>query len=115
MTRPRLDTSSTRRHARATTRRKWNDLAGPMREVIYIFEREGPRGGSYWRLVLECGHSVARKRWDPKDASAVAQTMFRPLSEKLAPGRVQCHYCGSGCERQDPAVLIALLGGDAPA
>ena len=31
-----------------------------MREVVHIFEREGPHGGPYWRLVLECGHSVAR-------------------------------------------------------
>lgn len=38
--------------------------------------------------------------------------MFRPLSERLAPKRAQCHYCGSGCERQDPAVLIRLFGGD---
>jgi hypothetical protein len=111
-TRPRLNTSSTRRHARGTTPRRWNDLAGPTREVVHIFEREGARGGPYWRLVLECGHSVARKRHDPRSFSAIAQAMFRPLSERLAPRHAQCHYCGSGCERQDPMVLIKLFEGD---
>jgi hypothetical protein len=82
-----------------------------MREVVHIFEREGPRGGPYWRLVLECGHSVARKRHDSKSFSAIAQAMFRPLSEGLAPSHVQCHYCGSGGERQDPVFLIRLFGG----
>lgn len=109
MSRPRLNTSSTRRHPRGTSRRKWNDLAGPLREVVYIFAREGARGGPYWRLVLECGHSVARKRHNPEN---FPQTLFRPLSEKLAPKRVQCHYCGSGCAVQDPAVLIRLFGGE---
>jgi len=112
MTRSPLNTSSTRSHARATTRRKWNDLAGPLREVVYIFDRVGPRGGPYWRLVLECGHSVARKRHDPKDFAAVSHAMFRPLSE--SPKRVQCHDCGSGCEPQDPRVLIRLFGGEVP-
>jgi hypothetical protein len=41
-----------------------------MREVVYIFEREGERGGAIWWLVLECGHSVARKRYDSKNWSA---------------------------------------------
>jgi hypothetical protein len=97
MTRPRLSTSSTRRHARGTTKRRWNDLAGPMREVVHIFERERPRGGPYWRLVLECGHSVARKRHNPRS---------------FAPRHAQCHYCGSECERQDPMVVIRLFEGD---
>lgn len=94
MIRPRLNTSSTRRHTSGTSRRRWNDLAGPMREVVHISKGEGPRGGPYWRLVLECGHSVARTRYDPKRLSALAQAMFRPLSEFLAPRRVQCLYCG---------------------
>jgi hypothetical protein len=111
MTRPRLNTASTRTHSRATTRRQWNELAGPLREVVYIFSREGPRGGPYWRLILECGHSVARKRYDPKN---IAQSVFRPLSEKLAPQHVQCHYCGSGSSPCDPAILIKLFGGDVP-
>jgi hypothetical protein len=114
MTRPRLNTSTTRRHTRATTRRKWNDLAGPLREVVYIFAREGPRSGPYWRLVLACGHSVARKRRSLKDFSALAQVMFRPLDKLLAPRHVQCHDCGSGCEQQDPRILIKLFGGEVP-
>lgn len=81
MTRPCLNTSSMRH--RTTTRRRWNDLAGPPREVVHIFEREGPRGGPYWRLVLECRHSVARKRHDPKDFTAMAQVMF-PAARRAA-------------------------------
>lgn len=82
------NTSSTRRHARATRPRKKSDLAGPMREVVYIFEREGARGGGYWWLVLSCGHTVARKRCVAKHWTAMVHLMFRPLSEKLAPKRV---------------------------
>lgn len=104
-------TSSTRRHARATSPRKKSELAGPLREVVYIFEREGARNGGHWRLVLECGHSVARKRYVPKADMAMVHAMFRPLSEKLAPQRVQCFYCGSGSAPCDPWVLIEYFGG----
>jgi hypothetical protein len=92
-------------------------LAGPLRDVIYIFDREGPNGGFHWRLVLECGHGVtrpSRRAKDAKDVSAIAQTMFRPLSEKLAPKRVQCHHCGSGAVRRDPWLLIKACGGVVP-
>ena len=109
-----MKTSSTRRHARATSPRKKSDLAGPLREVVYIFERQGDRGGSFWWLVLDCGHAVARKRYANKSLAALAQLMFRPLSEKLAPKRAQCHYCGSGSEKIDPAVMIRAFGGEAP-
>ena len=78
------------RHARAPSKRERGDLDGPLREVVYIFEREGPRSGAFWLLVLECGHSVARPRREARSLSAFAQSMFRPLAEKLAPGRVQC-------------------------
>lgn len=83
-----------------------------MREVAYIFEREGVRGGAIWLLILECGHPAGRKRTSPKSWSQLAQAMFRPLSEKLAPQRVQCHHCGSGEPTRDPAALIRALGGE---
>lgn len=108
---PGSKTSSTRRHARATAPRKKSELAGPMREVVYIFERTGVRNGAIWWLVLECGHAVARKRYDAKNWTAMVHMMFRPLEEKLAPKRAQCHYCGSGHEKRDPARMIAAFGG----
>lgn len=82
-----------------------------MREVVYIFEREGTRGGSIWWFVLSCGHAVARKRYAAKSWTAMVLLMRRPLSEKLAPKRVRCNYCGSGCEKQDPAALVRAFGG----
>jgi hypothetical protein len=98
----------------ATRRRAPGPLAGPRRDVVYIFEREGDHGGSYWLLVLECGHSATRPRVNPKDPlNALTHALFRPLAEKFAPKRVQCMYCGSGCEKDDPWVLIEALGGPA--
>ena len=111
---PGSKTSSTRRHARTTSPRNKSELAGPMREVVYIFEREGSRGGGLWWLVLECGHAVARKRYVANHWTAMVHLMFKPLSEKLAPRRCQCHYCGSGAAKQDPALLIKAFGGPTP-
>jgi len=91
---------------KSPSHRKRDPLAGPRREVIYIFEREGSCGGPYWLLVLACGHAVSRRR---HDSSNFVQTMFRPLSEKLAPRHVRCHYCGMGAEHRDPWILIQAL------
>lgn len=91
--------------------RKPGPLDGPRREVVYIFEREGDRGGAYWQLVLACGHSAIRSRVNPRDTAAMVSAMFRPLAEKLAPRRVQCVYCGLRCETRDPWLLIEALGG----
>ena len=104
--------SSTRRHSRATTRRRKSDLSGPSRSVVYIFEREGVRGGAHWLLVLDCGHVVARKRFVAKSLGAQIGSLFRPLHEKLAPRHVQCHTCASGQEKIDPAVMIRAFGGE---
>jgi hypothetical protein len=93
-------------------RRSSNELAGPLREVVYIFDRNGVRGAAIWLLILECGHPVVRKRLDSKMLSGLAQAMFRPLSEKLAPKRAQCHRCGSGAPALDPWHLIRALGGE---
>jgi len=91
--------------------RQKSELAGPLREVVYIFEREGTRGGGFWWLVLSCGHAVARKRYGSRSDTAMVHAMFRPLSEKLAPKRAQCHSCGSGSASQDPWILIEAFGG----
>jgi hypothetical protein len=84
-----------------------------MRKVVYIFEREGERGGGIWWLVLECGHAVARKRYVAKHWTQMVHLMLRPLEEKLAPKRCQCHSCGHGHEKLDPAVMIKAFGGPA--
>lgn len=79
---------------------------GPFRKVVYIFEREGDAGGTFWLLVLDCGHHVFR----PRHATTIA-SLFHPMSRKLAPKRTRCHYCGTGAETHDPAVTIRMLGG----
>lgn len=107
----RHSTNSSRRHARATGRLPKSELSGPLRGVVYIFEREGIRGGAFWWLVLDCGHAVARRRLEAKSCAAMAQLMFRPLEERLAPKRAQCHYCGAGSASQDPWSMIKALGG----
>ena len=100
-------------HSRTSSRGK-SELDGPFREVVYIFERDGDRGGAYWWLVLSCGHCVARSRYVAKDWSAMVHAMFRPLSEKVAPKRCRCHSCGSGQPALDPAVVIKAFGGEVP-
>lgn len=94
------------------SKRARSALGGPKRVVVYIFKREGMRGAALWLLVLECGHPVIRNRSDPKSWSALAQAMFRPLREKLAPQRAQCHRCGAGETPCDPVPLIRALGGE---
>ncbi len=103
--------STSKRYSRATARREKSELAGPLRDVVYIFEREGERGGGFWWLVLDCGHAVARKRYAAKSFHAQVHLMFKPLEEKFAPKRVQCHYCGAGSAKQDPWIMIKALGG----
>ncbi len=78
----------------------------PMREVVHIIEREGTHGGALWWLVLECGHSVSRRRVVSKNRPAA---MFEPIERRLAPKHALCLYCQSGAARQDPAILIKAL------
>lgn len=106
MSKPRDSTKGRRTRPRAPS-----ELAGPVREVVYIFERQGVRGGAIWWLVLSCGHAVARKRYEAKSWTAQVHMMFRPLEEKLAPKHCQCHYCGSGSAQQDPWLLVKAFGG----
>jgi len=85
---------------------------GPLREVIYIFEREGDRGGGIWRLVLACGHSVSRKRRTVGEGPmAQVRALFEPLESFLAPKRVRYFCCGAGHPPQDPWVLVEAFGG----
>lgn len=91
-----------------------SELGGPMRDVVYIFERAGSRGGSFWWLVLDCGHAVARKRTPLKSDTVLIHLLLKPVEEKLAPKRAQCHYCGSGSAPRDPWALVKALGGDVP-
>jgi len=100
-----------RRSRSGTRKRPRSELAGPTRDVVYIFEREGVRGGGIWWLVLDCGHAVARKRYVAKGFPAQVHLMFRPLEEKLAPKRCQCYWCGWGSSKVDPWVTIKAFGG----
>ena len=88
-----------------------SELGGPMCDVVYIFEGEGDQGGGHWRLVLACGHSVARKRYVPREDTALVHALLRPLAEKLAPKKVKCFYCGMGSAPCDPWILIEAFGG----
>jgi hypothetical protein len=97
---------------RSRSKRAPSELAGPLRKVVYIFERDGERGGGIWWLVLECGHSVARKRYvGGPGASPMIHLLFRPLEEKLAPKRCQCFYCAAGHDKIDPWITINAFGG----
>jgi hypothetical protein len=87
---------------------------GPLREVVYIFEREGDRGGGLWWLVLSCGHSVSRKRFTVNSLGQMAQALFRQIEQNLAPKRARCYMCQAGHEPQDPALLIRAFGGEIP-
>jgi hypothetical protein len=87
-------------------------LPGPRRQVVYIFSRDGARGGGHWMLVLECGHMVARRRFVSKPSpTKFAQAMFVPLEAKLAPQHAECFYCEAGKPKVDPAIMIKALGG----
>jgi hypothetical protein len=85
-----------------------------MREVVYIFERDGDQGGAIWWLVLVCGHSVARPRHVAKDWSSMVRALFKPVEASLAPKRCRCHSCGLGQQNLDPAITIKAFGGDVP-
>ncbi len=98
------------RRSRGGTRTR-GPMAGPLRDVVYIFEREGERGGAIWWLILECGHAVARKRYEAKNWTAQVHMMFRPIEEKLAPKKCHCHYCDAGVPRADPWILVEAFGG----
>jgi hypothetical protein len=56
------------------------------RKVDHIDEREGPRGGTYWRLGLECGHFAWRHRRVPNGNTLTAVG-------KTAPRWVYCPIC----------------------
>ena len=76
-----------------------------MREVVYIFEREGLRGGPYWRLVLECGHSVAasattRGASQRSRCSGLSATMLAPEATCRPLLRIGMRAAGPGGPHQ---------------
>lgn len=95
--------------------RKRGELAGPLRNVVFSLAREGSHGGAYWRLVLECGHTVTRRRHVVKSWADVAQTMFQPIARKLAPQRAECYSCEAGAAHVDPLIMFKVFGGEVPA
>jgi hypothetical protein len=71
MTRPDYNRRSpTRRHPRATSRRERSELAGPMREVVHIFEREGRAAARTGDSCSSAGTLWRAKRHDPRGFSA---------------------------------------------
>lgn len=62
----------------------------PLRQVVYIAEREGPRGGRYWMLTLECGHLATRDIPSPK---CVVRSLMQGNVPSFAPEKVKCIIC----------------------
>ncbi len=79
---------------------------GPMRSVVYIFERQTDRGSALWWLVLECGHSAVRRRYEAKTWSQQVRGMFKSVESKLAPKTARCMSCELGSAQCDPQILI---------
>ena len=103
------DKSSASMEKEAVARKRKTQLvtSGQFREVVYIFDREGARGGSYWYLVLDCGHGVARSQ----PPIHCGNMLSLGLAARLAPQRVRCLWCETGSPSSDPWILIEALGG----
>ena len=57
-----------------------------MKDVVHIDDIEGPRGGTYWKLELSCGHTkrVYKPKFRPGD-------IFKPI--RFAPYKCKCVIC----------------------
>ncbi len=73
----------------------------PWRTVVYIEESEGPKGGRYWTLTLDCGHHAFRPIPRLNIAAAISPIVLmtkhrrRPPLVRTAPQRVRCIFCES--------------------
>ena len=71
----------------------------PWREVTFIDEQRGPRGGETWVLTLDCGHTAFRpKKPSRPDQLGIAMMLGhveRYLRSREAPRRVRCWSCGN--------------------
>lgn len=62
----------------------------PWRNVVFIEQAKGPRGGDFFKLKLECGHHAFRAIGFSDGRAGVAGNRKPVLS---APRRVRCHRC----------------------
>jgi len=69
-------------------------MSRPLRDVVHIEERTGPRGGGIWYLTLSCGHfSVVRMR-APSYSNNVGAAFGRlSMKDFFAPERSRCWIC----------------------
>lgn len=69
-------------------------MAGPWRAVAHIEHKEGPKGGQYWGLTLECGHYVTRT------IPRFMAWRFKTWTPALAPKKVRCVCCEDNPQKE---------------
>ncbi len=69
-------------------------MSRPLRDVVYIEERIGARGGGLWFLTLSCGHFSAVRRRAPSFSNTVGAAFGRlSLKDFFAPEKSRCWIC----------------------
>jgi hypothetical protein len=72
----------------------------PLRDVVHIEEKTGPRGGEFWWLKLSCGHFVAKYRRGSRFSNMVGLIFGRiTIEDMLAPKRARCWSCPEKMEK----------------
>jgi len=85
-------------------------VARPLRDVIKIEERSGPRGGGIWFLTLSCGHSSAVRRRAPSFENAVGALSGRlGMKDFFAPERSRCWICPPASALSDPKEIAKAI------
>lgn len=74
----------------------------PWHEVVYIGKTKGKQGGSYYYLVLVCGHLAIRPCIEP-----AAYRLFRRMPG--APKKCRCSSCGAGVKPINPDTWIDTI------
>lgn len=82
-----------------------------MKQVEYIGQSNGPRGGRLWVLLLECGHIVHR----PGPTGYISGDWVRK-KPKPAPKRVRCAFCDAGVPSAKELISarVKLIDRDCP-
>lgn len=74
----------------------------PWRQVVHIEHQEGPKGGEYWWLTLECGHhkAVAIPAYRIEFMAMVSfKDTKRSPKKRTAPERCRCLLCALNSDR----------------
>lgn len=79
------------------------------RQVVYITSLEGPRGGRYWSLLLECGHTECRSQPAIHGGSVLFK---RTIKFFLAPEQVLCKLCELGIEPSPETICAQVMALD---